>query len=171
MTAVSGNALTAAQFNQYVRDNLNATTPGVLNSGLSYYAVTTAANALAERRVSRASVTTEQSSSSTSYTNLATSGPAITVTTGTACLVFIQALFLNSGASSSTIASYAVSGATTVAASDAYSLRGQGVDNQMRSTVLFHTGLTAGSNTFKMQYKVLSGTGTWRYRRIFVMPF
>lgn len=169
LTASPNGTLTAANWNTHVRDNLLETLPGLLTTE-GQYGVTDAANSLAVRRVSRASILTEQTSSSTSYTDLATTGPSVTATTGTACLVAIQTRFSNSGAGSTTITSYKVSGATTVAAADSYAIRGQGTANQVRAALHLHTGLTAGNNTFTMQYKVLSSTGTWANRRIYVLP-
>jgi hypothetical protein len=74
MTAVANATFTSAQFNQYVRDNLlecapaKATTPGRL-------IVTTGPNAITERVVTQASISTSETTTSTSYTDLATTGP------------------------------------------------------------------------------------------------
>ena len=50
MTAVSGSVLTAAQFNTYVRDNLNETAPAKATAAGQIF-VSTAANAIAARLV------------------------------------------------------------------------------------------------------------------------
>jgi hypothetical protein len=120
-----------------------------------------------------ATVATSQTTTSTSYTDLATAGPAVTVTTGTKALVIVSA-FMQSPSSAFAYTSFAVSGATTIAASDNYAFRGrvdgdnnQGIRiNASRATVVT---LTAGSNTFTAKYKVDSGTGTFANRDIFVI--
>jgi hypothetical protein len=68
----------------------------------------------------------------------------------------------------------AVSGATSIAASDAWRTVLDGVTasnvNRLAGFHLFTT-LNAGSNTFTMQYKVGSGTGTFADRELLVFPF
>jgi hypothetical protein len=72
---------------------------------------------------------------------------------------------------------FAVSGATTVAASEAKSLAfGQsgGITpptvTQQASATFLVSGLTAGANTFTAKYAVSGGTGTFVNRSIIVMP-
>jgi hypothetical protein len=48
MTAVANSTFTAAQFNQYVRDNLNETAPAKATSAGSYF-VADGVNSIAER--------------------------------------------------------------------------------------------------------------------------
>ena len=70
-----------------------------------------------------ASVGASQSTASGSYTDLATVGPAVTVTTGTSALVILTCNGANSGGGfDAALMGFAVSGATTVAASDAQAL-------------------------------------------------
>lgn len=122
-------------------------------------------------RASGASVLTEQSTTSTSFTDLATSGPSVTLTTGTKALIVFGAGAYNSTTAYSRM-SFAVSGATTLTASDDYKFEiytstGQIVVSGCYSVVL--TGLTAGSNTFTCKYKASSGTASFYNRRIYVM--
>ena len=49
MTAVANSTFTAAQFNQYVRDNLNETAPALATAAGSYFAAD-GINSIAERR-------------------------------------------------------------------------------------------------------------------------
>jgi hypothetical protein len=122
-----------------------------------------------------AEVTTEQSTSSTSYTDLATSGPAVTVTTGTKALVIVTSLVQNNLSGYGVRASYAVSGATTIAAADKFAtlIRSTGEAGrqiQRASAAFMVENLTAGSNTFTMKYNVESGaTGTFSNRQITVI--
>lgn len=169
MTAVAGATFTAAQFNQYVRDNLNMTAPA-LASAASQIFVSTAANVVAARTPTAALVATSQTTTSTSFTDLTTVGPAVTVTTGTAAIVAVYCANTNSGSTSS-LMSYAVSGSSSIAAADSFSQGGAfGTAGGRTGATYIHTGLTAGSNTFTAKYRVGSGTGTFVDRRLAVIP-
>ena len=118
----------------------------------------------------------EQDTTSTSYTDLATSGPAVTVTTGTKALVIVTAMCRNAivgAAASRAYMSYAVSGASTVAASDETAIKiGSGSTTpslDCRFSAASLVTLTAGSNTFTAKYRVTADTGRWKDRTIFVM--
>lgn len=173
MTAVANSTFTAAQFNQYVRDNLNETAPAKATSAGSYF-VASGVNAIAERTPNATTVLTSETTTSTTFTNLATVGPTVTVETGPYALVLIHAQVENSGAGSS-YAGVEVTGATSYAAA---LNRAVNVFNSANTRVgagtamLFHGGLvlTPGTNTFTMKYRVSSGTGTFADRRIIVMP-
>lgn len=168
MTAVAGATFTAAQFNQFVRDNLNMTAPALASAAGQIF-VSTAANAIAARTPGVATIATSQTTTSTTYADLATVGPSVTITTGTQALVWFGALISNSGANSSRM-SVAVSSASTVAASDAWAAVNVGTSaNRIFSAHMF-TGLTAGSNIFTAKYDVSAGTGTYVNRELFVIP-
>jgi hypothetical protein len=172
MTAVANATFTAAQFNLYVRDNLNETFPAK-TTGAGQIAVSTGANSIAARTVSSNTVTTSETTASGSYTDLATVGPQVTVTTGTAALVAISSSIANNADSTASFVSYAVTGATTAAADDSWGLELDGVaaNNTNRFGVFHrHVGLTAGSNTFTMKYKAGSNTSTFSNRRLLVIP-
>ncbi len=122
-----------------------------------------------------AEVTTGQGTTSTSYTDLATSGAAVTLTTGTKALVIISTTVSTTLIGYTGWASYAVSGATTIAAADknSLSLRPSGTNGQnvIRASAAFMiTNLTAGSNTFTMKYRTESGaTANFENRQITVI--
>jgi hypothetical protein len=108
-------------------------------------------------------VSTSQSTTSTSYVGL-TTAQTVTVTTGTKALVSISATFENAaGVNVGARMSFAISGATTVAASDQFStgiafLATGGGNAQLKSGATFLvTGLTAGSNVFTAQFKKGAG--------------
>jgi hypothetical protein len=108
-------------------------------------------------------VATNQTTTSTSYTDLATVGPTVTMTTGTKVLVIIQGQIDNGAGTRLAWMSYAVSGATTVAATDDRSrlvyvgpISGGSTINASAS-VFYVTGLTVGSNTFTAKYKSQDG--------------
>ena len=119
-----------------------------------------------------ATVATSQSTSSTTYTDLTTAGPAVTITTGTKALVIVSAGLSNNTINGFCFMSYAVSGATTIAATDTKSLQVRAfVANQLLtrgSSVSRLTTLTAGSNTFTAKYRA-GDTASFRDREICVI--
>lgn len=118
-------------------------------------------------------VGTSQTTTSTTYTALTTAGPSVTVTTGTSALVWVGATMNNTTVGNYTLMSYAVTGSSSIAASDDRAFyRGQpdaSIDLSAGLLTLI-TGLTAGSNTFTALYRVTAGTGTWYRRTIAVIP-
>lgn len=172
MTAVAGATFTAAQFNQYVRDNLNQTAPALATVASQLF-VSTGANAIATRTPTTATVATSQATASTSYVDLATVGPTVTVTTGTIAMVWFSAAQANSTGDAQSNSSVAVSGASSVAANDSWRLMTDGITagNFVRYGQ-FHcfTGLTPGSNIFTMKYRAGSSTSTFQSRELLVLP-
>ena len=121
-----------------------------------------------------AEVLTLQTTTSTSYVDLATVGPSITATTGTTALVtFTVTTDATTIASDQGFASVAVSGATTVAANDNYStVTRLGGSFVTESRTYGFTGLTAGSNVFTLKYKNSSGaTSRFQNRGLVVWGF
>lgn len=147
----TGEIVTAANMNTYITNNL------------SFLGGT-----------SGAVVATSQTTTSTTYTDLATSGPAVTVTTQTTAVVTLTAQFSNNTINDAAYMSVAVSGSTTLAAADAngvfwQSLAAAGGFNQQGGTVWL-SGLTAGSNVFTAKYRANGGTATFSARTITVEP-
>jgi len=169
MTAVANTAFTAAQFNTYIRDNLLETAPAKATTAGSLI-VGNGANSIIERIPASAGISTAESTTSTSFTDLATPGPAVTVTTGTSALVVVSSCIYNT--SSYALASYQVSGATTLAASDegGVQVANTPATYQTASEFFRVTGLTAGSNTFTVKYRVVGGTGNFQRRHLVVIP-
>lgn len=97
--------------------------------------------------------------------------PSVTLVTGTTALIDINANIYNSTTTAYSYVSVAVSGATTVAASDAnsfyYSPLATAGDLHLSRRMVF-TGLTAGTNTFTINYKATSGTSNFGRRTIVV---
>ncbi len=162
ITAVSSATFTAAQFNQSVRDNI-LVTPAALATTAGRIFVATGANAIAERAIEPATVATQQSTSSTSFTDLTTAGPAVTLTTGTKAIALISSAISLDTLGVRGYVGVAVSGATTVAAADADALRYQAYAinaDHRGSLVVTFSSLTAGSNTFTLKYRVSSGAAS-----------
>lgn len=152
-TWVTGEVVTAAQMNAHVRDN-----------EIDLDARTSKSSAL---------VSASETTTSTTYTDLTTSGPTVTLNTGTKVVVAIRCNLVNNGAGQYSLASIAVSGATTIAASDGDSvyLKAAVANGEMgASSIVVFDNLTPGSNTFTMKYRVTAGTGTFGQRRITVWP-
>jgi hypothetical protein len=170
MTAVASSVFTAAQFNTFLRDNLNETAPAKATTAGAHFAVSDT-NEISERISETAKVLVAETTTSTSFTDLTTVGPSVTVDTGPAALVAIHGSVENTGAGSSRMA-YDVSGASSIAAEDNRGIGVAGVAGvvAVMSSVAFHTDLTPGANTFTAKYRVASGTGTFQSRRIVVFP-
>jgi hypothetical protein len=171
LTAVASTALTAAQWNASVRDNLLETPAAKATTAGTHFA-STGANAIAERFILEAVVDTLETTTSTAYTTLATAGPTVAnITTGQKALVWLNASMSNNTASQSSVASFAVSGATTDASADARGLYHDSptANLSVRSGVCILQPLTPGVNTFTTQYRVQGGTGTFLRRRLQVM--
>ena len=172
ITWVAGQIPTATILNAQIRDNLLQTMPAKATGNGSIF-VGSGLNTLTERFTDTARIDTLETSSSTSYTNLSTVGPSVTLATGSMAFVFFSAQMGNSVDDGSPYTSYAVSGATTVAASDIRSTQfdGTGAGEQASGGMMdFISGLTPGTNTFTMKYRVASGTGNWQRRTIGVLP-
>lgn len=177
MTAVAGAVFTAAQFNQFVRDDLLETAPAKATTAGAHFAAT-GVNSIAERISANAVDLNSGTTTSTSFVDLdapAAAGPSVTATTGPAAMVVVHCTLANSGTGSARMA-YDVSGATSIAAADNRGIGFFGVAgaSMVAGTSVMHvsgsTALTPGSNTFTAKYRVSSGTGTFSARRIFVFP-
>jgi len=108
--------------------------------------------------------------------DLATVGPAVTVTTGTKAMVTVGAGASNNTLGLASRVAAAVSGATTIAAADgdSYLEESGNVDDQHQGTWTYiTTALNAGSNTFTVKYRTSAGGGTSTFSRrlVTVVPF
>lgn len=173
LTAVSNAALTAAQWNASVRDNMLETAPAKAANAAGYF-VTSTTNSIAERQIGYAFVgASPETETSTSFTDLATVGPSVTVTTGPRTIMAVSALISNNTVNASSSMGIDISGSYTLAATDSLALRPTSSTANASCEASYLTGLTvgAGSNTYTGKYKVSTGTGSWSNRRITVMPF
>jgi hypothetical protein len=172
MTAVANAALTAAQWNTHVRDNLLETAPAKATSAGQIF-VATGANSIAARTIGKNRIDTTQTTTSSSYVDLATIGPTVTVTTSTRAIAIITAQMNASVAGNYCVAGCEVSGATSISPDDAESLNIESGSNFMdmrASALVFYDTLNPGSNTFRMKYLVSGSTGTFQRRILTVIP-
>ena len=115
-------------------------------------------------------IATLQTTTSSTYTDLATVGPVVTLTTGTRALVIVTAKIFITGGTANAYASVAVSGASTIAADDENAAISSAINLNWRFTSAYIvTGLTAGSNIFTMKYKRSGNTGNFGSRTLSVI--
>lgn len=175
MTAVTGNVFTAAQWNTYVRDNLNVTEAAAA-TGSGNLIVSTAANAMTTRTPQVDFEGRFEATAGTSYADLATAGPAVTVTSGTKALIMLGAKVHNTNAGLGSRTACTISGATSSSASDTdsyYAESGNANDGFQGTWVYINASLTSGSNTFTLKYRTTAGggTSTFGHRLIAIVPF
>lgn len=144
-TWTTGEIVTAAQLNVHLRDNLIDL----------------------DRRTSPvfATVTPEQGTTSTTFTGLATAGPAVTVTIGSTgkALVTLYAYQYSNESGGTGLAGFSITGATTRAAEDKGALSFVSVSSLQgirHGCVNPISSLNAGSTTFTTVYRSTSGTNT-----------
>lgn len=104
------------------------------------------------------------STTSTSYTTTLSgspgTNPSVTLTTGTTALLMLSMSIVTSSGIAGAIGSVAVSGATTLAASDNWMVVNGNTGSITSARTIILTGLTAGTNTFTIQYRNAGGGQT-----------
>lgn len=120
--------------------------------------------------VDSAVILTSQSTTSTSFTDLATVGPVSTKHIGPSgrALVIVSAQQTNP--TGYAIMSFAAAGPTPVVASDDAALTTSTGAEVSADRATLVTGLAEGDYTFTAKYRVPGGTGTFQRRRITVIP-
>jgi hypothetical protein len=162
LTAVANTALTAAQWNASVRDNLLMTAPALATTAGQLW-VSTGANAGAVRTPTINIVAAQESFTPTpgvfSDITGGTVGPTVgPIVTGTKAIVMYGA-FLSNGSVARSLMSYAVSGSSTIAATttNCYAANASVASEFNRGFSIDMPTLTAGTNTFTAKYS--TGTG------------
>lgn len=118
-------------------------------------------------RPTAATVAASETTGSTSFTDLATAGPAVTIETGTAAEVTLYTQCSVNTATQFVVMGFAVSGASTIAAADNRAIGKSDTGNVYKGGATFLVeGLTPGANVFTCKYRVTGGTGSWNDRRI-----
>ena len=175
LTAVANASLTASQWNASVRDNLLMTTPALATTAGAIFAAT-GTGAVAQRIPATSGINGGETTSSTTYTSTlsggsGTAGPSLTATTGPKALIAFHCRQSSNTNGTNVWTSVAVSGASSIAASDTWAISLGTTDQLYHGLTYVETGLTAGSNTFSMAYRVSGGMGTFSNRRLNVVPF
>lgn len=172
-TFTANTVLTAADLNTYLRDNLNETAPAKCTSSGSWF-IGAGPNAIQERIPQFSLVTASETTSSTSYANLETVGPSVTVTSGSRCLIIISASIANGLVNTQSFIGYEITGTTTQAITDTLSLTTDGVTEDKvhrRCQILMEENMNPGVNTFTLKYKTTANTSTFSERFLAVLPF
>lgn len=173
MTAVAGAIFTAAEFNTHVRDNLLETAPAKATAAGQFF-VSTGLNAIAARSFESDAILTSESTSSTTYTNLATLGPQVSLQAGTRAMVFINCEIRNNTANAVSRVSVEVNSSGDIQGpDDSISIAQGGVtaNNPLRAGIsLMFEALNSGNNVFTMKYRAVAGTATFSNRELIVIP-
>lgn len=168
---VDGDPVTAAQLNA-LNANLNETAAAKATAAtFARHFVSSGANQVAERLIKDDIIDTNQTTSSTSYADLATVGPQINaIPTGAFMLVWINCKLETTVSGESARASFAVYGVSSITSSDARGILNQNTANyEIRAGITALMAVTAGDNVPSMEYRVSAGTGEFGNRRIIAM--
>lgn len=172
ITFVANTGLTAAQLNTYLRDNMNETAPAKATTP-GYHFVSTGPNAIAERAWESSFIDTSQGTTSTTFVDLATVGPQVTIETGSKALWFINCFTAAPVANTARRASVEVTGASSIAASDntgiLHDVTSVSPNGVRTAACHMETGLTPGTNTFTMKYRSGGGTVNFVQRELIVI--
>jgi hypothetical protein len=119
-----------------------------------------------------AALAAQESTTSITYTDLATVGPAVTldVPASGRVLVSVTAGIQTSQGGALGYMSFAMSGANTSAGNDATALNLLGNNFQKASATFVLSGLTPGTTTFTAKYRVTGGTASFQNRSIWAIP-
>jgi hypothetical protein len=172
MAATTGNVLTAAQFNQYWRDNLLVSEAAVATNAGNLL-VADGAHSIVERIPTVGFTSGTDTTTSTTFTTLF-NDTSVVATTGANVLVSIGGAIDNDTAHFGGRIGLDISGATTRSASDAVSyysdISNPGYVAQGTWTTI--VSLTAGLNLFDLRYRaVFGGTAAFSHRLVAVVPF
>lgn len=174
MTAVANAVFSAAQFNTYVRDNLNETMVAKASAAGQYF-MSDGPHQLSPRTPASNTTTTSSQSITTDGTYYDITGGTVTLTTGTDALVHISGWLQMSAVDRAGLISFRVSGDTTLTPDDHQCrIIWDGI-NSNQGTRMGSWGrlnqLSSGSNTFRMQGAgPIGGTFEVNWCHIFVLP-
>lgn len=173
MTFVNGTALTAAQLNTHLRDNLLATMPAFAQGSFLYgtQAFGVAGdNRLASYGIGSVEATGTVQIRSSNYPEAA--GPSMVIPTGKSALVMFAAKLTSTVNNAGAYASVAVRGNTEIEADDSWSIQldGNTATNPIRWGTMhfFDNELNPGLNTFEMQYRNNGSDGSAANRELIV---
>ena len=124
-------------------------------------------------RIAADDVLASETRASTTFGDLATVGPAVTIVTGDTALVTVSANISNDTAGAFAVMGYAITGATSKIAGDAIALVYQSPDNDREMQASWSSlrkDLTPGTNTFTCKYRACSNVMKAGRRNITVEP-
>ena len=121
-----------------------------------------------------ATISASESTSTTSYTDLTTVGPTVTVSTMTTAIVLLGTSMTTNVVNGVSKMSVAVSGASSISATDATCIQNEFYANNVGFQVgaaFWMSGLTPGSNIFTAKYQAgNSALASFANRSIAVVP-
>lgn len=117
-------------------------------------------------------VITGETTTSTTYADLATVGPSVTAEIGPSgrALIIVGAVISNNTAGQTSLMSFTGAGVAANDADSAYFNSSSANAEAHFSNVLMGVGLTKGLQTFTAKYRVAGGTGRFAVRRFQVIP-
>jgi len=168
MTFASNTVLASSDLNIYLRDNMLEMSPAKSKTPGSLL-ISDSPNSIQERTPTSDFISVSDTYASTSYGDMTSIGPTVTVECGTSVFVFLYANMLTTATAA--WMSYAVSGDTIAAASNIWAINLNRAGGQRSGGAIMHTGLTPGTNTFTAKYQITgSGISTYSNRRMAVLP-
>ena len=170
-TWVTAEVVTASHMNTDVRDNFLETAPAKATAATGLI-IADGLNSVVERTLSNNEVDVSETTASTTFADLATAGPAVTVGTGGTVVVLIGARTNNNTAGALSWMSIDISGATSLSPQEKWSLmfESSAADDSAQSSRHYLFTVTSGTNTFTAKYKVSAGTGSFDARQLTVIP-
>lgn len=122
---------------------------------------------------SQSTVATDEGTATTTYVDLATVGPSVSVaSTGTVAWVWVSSQLYSTAAGGGSVMSFAISGATTLAAADANACGetgSAGVAFAFKFGELTRVAINAGTNLYTAKYRAdTTGTMHAKNRKIIV---
>lgn len=173
MTFVNGTALTAAQLNTHLRDNMRETFPAIASATASYGAQvcqTRGRNKLVTYGINSVENTGTIQIRSSNYTEAV--GPSLSMLTNKSALCIWAASLDSTVNDAATYCSIAVSGATDIDFNDIWSSQRDGapLGNEVRFSMIkmFYNELNPGINTFTMGFRINNSQGSARRRELIV---
>lgn len=176
ITWIDGAVLTAAQLNTNLRDNFLEQIPAKSThnggAGGGYFTIDSP-HKLVERGFAHHEISTSQTTASTSYTDLATVGPTVSVVTGTRAWILYNAEVASATQGKHGRVTIEISGATVKAPDDGFSTIDFSDTNcfSTKGSWVYVDDLNPGLNIFTMKYAgTEANTVTFLNRRLHVFP-
>jgi len=187
-TWVHDAVVTAAQLNEQIRDNLNETMCAKARTNGGHFTTLEALDVegdpddenhthIVERKCASHRIATSETltGAASTWTDLTTVGPTVSVETGQQALIFMSCTMMNTVTSFQSVMSWEISGATNrVVYFDPISLIEDGA-KQVGAPWNFSQadhmrGLVPGLNTFTCKYRKGGGDATFKNRFLAVFP-
>lgn len=166
-TYTDGTVLDASKLNA-IKANINETAPAKATTA-GYHFVSTGTNHIEERAIVSDKILTQQTTTSTTYTNLSTTGGIAALTTGVKALIMHGCQMFND-TTSACWSSYELSGATSSSPNNDRAVTCEAnANDSFRMSYCELQVTNPGVNVFIQKYRVSAGQGTFDDRHIIAM--